>query len=694
MLHSTFQRILRGISANREAEYWRRGILSWDDFEKIAVQQADLFSSASAADEIGPFAKARHAMKTNEVTYFGDLLDRREHYRIPLSFPQKVIFLDIETTGLSRYYDFITLIGWSYQGKFNIYVQGGDEAPFRAALADASVIVTFNGSLFDLPFLREAFHDLAIPPVHIDLRFLAKRVNLAGGQKAIEEETGFKRPARLAEIKGESAPILWHLYRRGDLNALKLLVEYNYCDILGMKFIFDKVIERLLKQLDVPARIRKGIPQFFSKKESLPSNTRTWANSIFRSINVPSYEGRFGPEITLEKLSINDAYPLRVVGIDLTGSESRPSGWCLLNGADAATCTINTDDDLVATTMAAQPHIVSIDSPLSLPKGRTSVFDDDPGRNEYGIMRHSERLLKKRGINVYPALIPSMQRLTARGIRLASRFRSLGMPVIESYPGAAQDIMGIPRKRASLDMLRDGLAEFGIRGDFLKTQVSHDELDAITSAAVGAFFWSGKFEALGIEKEEALIIPDLEVSPKSWRERVVVGISGNLAAGKTTFASYLESCGFHYVRYSMVLETLMQEEGREISRWALQNFGDEVHRERGQRWLGRRLLESLPTNGNVVIDGLRFADDYAFWVETFGPAFHHVHIETKEELRKIRFNNRETNGVAFEEAQSHPVEQQVKTLRGLAHHLLSNDESIQDLRASITQVVPSNIVEV
>ena len=694
MLHSTFQRILRGISADREAEYWRRGILSWDDFEKSAAQQTDLFSATSSVEEIGPFAKARHALRTNEVTYFGELLDRREHYRIPLSLPEKVIFLDIETTGLSRYYDFVTLIGWSYQGKFDIYVQGGDEAPLRAALADASVIVTFNGSLFDLPFLREAFPDLPIPPIHVDLRFLAKRVNLAGGQKAIEEETGFKRPARLAEIKGESAPILWHLYRRGDLNALKLLVEYNYCDILGMKFIFDKVIDRLLKQLNVPASIRKGIPKFFTKKESLPAETRTWTNSVFRSINVPLYEGRSGPEITLEKLSINDTHPLRVVGIDLTGSESRPSGWCLLDGAEAATRTINTDNDLIAVTMEARPHIVSIDSPLSLPKGRTSVFDDDPGRNEYGIMRHSERLLKKRGINVYPALIPSMQRLTARGILLASRFRSLGMPVIESYPGAAQDIMGIPRKRASLDMLRDGLAEFGIRGSYLKTQVSHDELDAITSAAVGAFFWSGKFEALGIEKEEALIIPDLAVDPGAWLRRVVVGISGNLAAGKTTIARYLEQDGFHYVRYSMLLEALMRAEGLEVSRGALQNFGEEVHRTKGQRWLGRKLIESLPKDKDVVIDGLRFADDHAFWVEAFGPAFHHVHIVSNTELRKNRFKDREIDGLSFEDAQAHPVEQYVRELHRLAHHIVSNDSSIQDLRAGIANLLPSRLAEV
>ena len=123
------------------------------------------------------------------------------------------------------------------------------------------------------------------------------------------------------------------------------------------------------------------------------------------------------------------------------------------------------------------------------------LADDDPGRDEFGIMRKCERILKGRGVNVYPSLIPSMQRLTERGIRLASHFRALGIPVIESYPGAAQDIMDIPRKRAGLEHLVTGLADFGLKGAFEKNGASHDELDAITSAIVGLFFWSGKFEA-------------------------------------------------------------------------------------------------------------------------------------------------------------------------------------------------------
>jgi len=134
-----------------------------------------------------------------------------------------------------------------------------------------------------------------------------------------------------------------------------------------------------------------------------------------------------------------------------------------------------------------KPDIVSIDSPLSLP--------EDPDK----IYRECELTLKRRGIGVYWCLLPSMKALTMRGIRLARRLRTAGLQVIESYPGAAQDILGIPRKKKGKDLLARALVDYGIRGNL---SVSHDELDAITAAIVGHLYLRGEYEALG-----CLIIP-------------------------------------------------------------------------------------------------------------------------------------------------------------------------------------------
>jgi predicted nuclease with RNAse H fold len=180
-----------------------------------------------------------------------------------------------------------------------------------------------------------------------------------------------------------------------------------------------------------------------------------------------------------------------------------------MRGNHAITETVSTDAEIIDKVAAARPDLVSIDSPLCLPVGRTRVTDDDPTRRSAGIMRVSERILKRRGINVYPCLLPSMQRLTARGIMLAEELRSRGIEVIECYPGAAQDIMGIPRKGAGEEWLKLGLAEFGITGEFTTQRLTHDELDAITCCLVGSFHIAGLTEELGGDGEEPMIVPKL-----------------------------------------------------------------------------------------------------------------------------------------------------------------------------------------
>jgi len=179
---------------------------------------------------------------------------------------------------------------------------------------------------------------------------------------------------------------------------------------------------------------------------------------------------------------------MRVVGVDLTGSQDKPSGVaCLEDSGRVQTVRLKTDLDITAYVREMAPDLVSIDSPLSLPENPEKIYRD------------CELELKRRGIGVYWCLLPSMKELTIRGISLTARLRANKFLVIESYPGAAQDILGIPRKSKGIQVLAEALAEYGIKGDLA---VSHDELDAITSAIVGQLYLVGKYEALG-----CLILP-------------------------------------------------------------------------------------------------------------------------------------------------------------------------------------------
>lgn len=584
-----------------------------------------------------------------------------------------VLFLDIETTGLSRYYDEITIVGWLHDGRYEPLVAGDDPGTLKTALAKACAIVTFNGTLFDLPFLRKAFPDIELPPLHADLRFLGKRADLTGGQKAIERELKLDIRNGIQDVDGAEAVLLWHRYLRGDAASLRRLIEYNRCDVLGMRWLLDEVLNRLVTDPDfwfVPPRF--GNQPAIAGGWAEVAAELPCANRLRRRQNT--FLGLFG---------LTPAETATIVGIDLTGSEARPSGWCVLRGQLAETAMVATDEEMVERVVAAKPALVSIDSPLSIPFGRTRVTDDDPGRVEFGIMRRCERELKRRGINVYPCLLPSMQRLTERGIRLATRFRRMGIPVIESYPGAAQDIMGIPRKGAGVEFLRQGLIDFGVDGAFAREMVCHDELDAITSALVGSFFLAGRFEALSGPAEDPLIIPHVEAEAGP----IVVGVSGKIAAGKTTTARLLEQRGFAYTRFSLVIADEIQARGLAPDRTLLQAVGLELHHSKGQRWLAERALDRIGPRALIVIDGLRFLEDHAFFVERFGSRFVHIHVTAPTELRASRYRHDQPDGPEFAEVECAPVENEIPQLVMVAGAVVENCGTIDQLTIAARQAL-------
>jgi len=596
------------------------------------------------------------------------LLDRR--LAPALADPDRVIFLDVETTGLSWFYDELTMVGWVLDGKYYTHIAGSDAKQLTDALQRADALVTFNGTLFDLRFLRKTFGDLVLPPVHIDLRYLARRAGLVGGQKAIETALGIPVRTGVEHIDGAEAALLWRSYMRGDKNALWRLIDYNCRDVLGMCGILDHTLDRLNLHPDFWFSRHR----FFDRTSAILGSARIHARRSRHPKSTPrihTFDAMFAGTVAFDAV---------VIGIDLTGSEVRRSGWCVLHGDHAETCTVFSDDEMISRVLATRPAVVSIDSPLSIPFGRVRVGDDDPGRQQFGIMRRCERELKRRGINVYPCLLPSMQGLTRRGIRLAERFRALGVPVIESYPGAAQDIMGIPRKGAGTEFLRQGLADFGVRGRFESNAVSHDELDAITSAVVGCFFLAGQFEALRGPSEDALIIPDLKSSGPSG---MVIGISGRICAGKTTSARILEQRGFAYTRFSLVIDDEIIARGAVPNRANRQRVGIEINRTKGQRWLCEKVLDSVADRKLIVVDGLRFPEDHAFFVERFGSTFVHLHITASDELRALRYRESKPEGVPMDVADRQPAEVKIDELLGLSSVVLRNNGSVAELETNL-----------
>jgi uncharacterized protein YprB with RNaseH-like and TPR domain/predicted nuclease with RNAse H fold len=489
MLERTFIHI-PGIGRRTERELWQAGIDSWDEFADFFTRPAAISTGLRRRLETY-IPQSIDAVQRKDAAFFSRLSRLGEAWRLFPEFADRCVFLDIETTGLSPVFDTVTMVGLYDGHRYETFIHGQNLPDLPARLKKYSLVVTFNGAGFDLRFLKLAFKNLELPPIHIDLRWVTRRLGYRGGLKSIEREFGINRDAAVDDVDGYEATVLWSRYLRGDRAALRQLVAYNSEDVVHLKAIMEMSYDKLARQVS-GARGRK---KEFHGVSPLPK--------------PPKLGKQAGPDAStalVSRLLARSPIPApKIVGIDLTGSERRATGWAVMYGSQAETKSLIKDDDLIRETLAANPDIVSIDSPLSVPEGwsdeQKQLVTDSP------IYRKCELALKRMGISVFWCLLPTMRSLTMRGMRLADTLRKQGLQVIESYPGAAQDILGIPRKGASLEELKWGLNRAGIDGPFLKDRVTHDEVDAITSALVGLFYLANDYIALGTPKEDYLIVP-------------------------------------------------------------------------------------------------------------------------------------------------------------------------------------------
>ena len=155
-------------------------------------------------------------------------------------------YLDIETTGLSQFFDYITVIGiLRCDGRGNELIQlvGGEvtRGNLITALRDVGTIYTYNGARFDLRFISNSLGiDLATEYYHRDLMYDCWRCNLYGGFKAVERRLGI--PRRLQGIGGYEAVKLWWSYvKGGNQRALATLLEYNKEDVVNLKVLRERL---------------------------------------------------------------------------------------------------------------------------------------------------------------------------------------------------------------------------------------------------------------------------------------------------------------------------------------------------------------------------------------------------------------------------------------------------------------------
>ena len=242
MLTHTFCHIPH-VGPKLELQLWLNGIRSWED----ALAPSHSILSPKRADHISRHIRESqsHLLADNPY-YFAAGLPSNQYWRLFPAFRAKTAYIDIETTGMNGYDDHITSIALYDGSTVRCYVYDQNLYEFKDDIKQFDVIVSYNGSCFDIPFI-ESFFMIKLPQVHIDLRFLLRSLGYSGGLKTVEKQIGISR-GELDGIDGFFAVLLWYEYvRNNNLDALHTMLAYNIADTVNLErlmvFAYNRKIE-------------------------------------------------------------------------------------------------------------------------------------------------------------------------------------------------------------------------------------------------------------------------------------------------------------------------------------------------------------------------------------------------------------------------------------------------------------------
>jgi len=245
MLQSTFV-LLKGIGEYTERRIWESGVTDWRAFLACGSLPGITLDRKRGYDiEI---SAAMRNLQEGQSRYFSRCLKARDHWRLFEAFRSRAVYLDIETTGGPPAHGEVTIVGLYANGQLTSLVRGDSltEDRLNLEVSRSDLLVTFFGSVFDLPYLRAKFPGLVLDHPHVDLCFAARRLGLVGGLKRLEAMMGIDRPADLQGLDGWEAVRLWNAWRRGETDALDLLLRYNESDTRNLESLADLLYGRLV----------------------------------------------------------------------------------------------------------------------------------------------------------------------------------------------------------------------------------------------------------------------------------------------------------------------------------------------------------------------------------------------------------------------------------------------------------------
>ena len=187
-----------------------------------------------------------------------------------------------------------------------------------------------------------------------------------------------------------------------------------------------------------------------------------------------------------------------VIGIDLTGSDKRPSTLAMLKGNSLYIYDFRDIEEMINFIVDESPKVVAIDAPFQLPRK--------------GAFRDCDKKMKKMGMKPLPPVWRGMRKLVARARKLIENLKF--HEVIETFPMGALNLLRIKDIKSissQLDIFNGILQSYKFKLS-TKTLFKKDVLDSVI-CVIAALNYVRKGEIVEIRDEEGcrIIIPRLSI---------------------------------------------------------------------------------------------------------------------------------------------------------------------------------------
>ncbi len=229
LLRKTFIH-LRGIGERTERHLWSLGIRDWNH---LAAEAPHLFGAKKLYEIQEDLELSLMAWDARDLFFFHKFLPSNERWRMIRGAFDDIAYFDIEANGggmppLAE----STVIAFLFRGELlQEHEKKAKRQLIEYILAESSLLCTFNGAAYDVPFLAHEF-EVPFHKAHVDLCHWLRAQGFQGGLKAIQKAFPHLHQRSSMDIDGWDAVRLWRLYEQGIDSALTTLMCYNAEDVL------------------------------------------------------------------------------------------------------------------------------------------------------------------------------------------------------------------------------------------------------------------------------------------------------------------------------------------------------------------------------------------------------------------------------------------------------------------------------